>query len=82
MPAESIVTTLKELAIERLFLDIDPDELDADAPLADQGIDSFLLLEIIVAIEETFDIKVAQEDITAETLKSISSLAELVKSKQ
>jgi acyl carrier protein len=74
--------TLKELLIERLFLTLTADEIDTDTPLADYGVDSFLLLEMIVGIEETFGVRFEQADITAETLKSIASLAELIRTKQ
>lgn len=80
--AESLESQLKELIVERLFLDIAPEEIETDAPLSDYGVDSFLLLELIVALEEVFEVKFEQSDITAEVLKSVASLAALVKSKK
>ena len=80
--AESLESQLKELIVERLFLDIAPEDIETDAPLADYGVDSFLLLELIVALEEVFEVKFEQSDITAEVLKSVASLAALVKSKK
>ena len=80
--SESLESQLKELIVERLFLDIAPEEIETDAPLSDYGVDSFLLLELIVALEEVFEVKFEQSDITAEVLKSVASLAELVKSKK
>ncbi len=73
---------LKELIVERLFLDIDSGEIQNDVELAEYGVDSFLLLELIVAIEEMFDVKFEQADITSETLKSVAALAALVRGKQ
>jgi acyl carrier protein len=73
---------LKELIVERLFLDIDPADIQNDVELVDYGVDSFLLLELIVAIEEMFEVKFEQADITSETLKSVSTLAELIRSKR
>lgn len=80
--AEAIESTLKELIVERLFLDIEPGDIDDETELAEYGVDSFLLLELIVAMEEIFEIKFDQADITTETLKSVSTLAELIRSKQ
>lgn len=80
--SESLESQLKELIVERLFLDIAPEEIETDAPLSDYGVDSFLLLELIVALEEVFEVKFEQSDITAEVLKSVASLAALVKSKK
>ena len=79
---ENLEQTLKELIVERLFLDIAPNDIETEAPLADYGVYSFLLLELIVAIEETFGVKFAQSDIKADVLKSVATLATLVRSKQ
>jgi acyl carrier protein len=73
---------LKELIVERLFLDLDPATIQDDVELAEYGVDSFLLLELIVAIEEMFEVKFEQADITSETLKSVDTLAALIRSKQ
>ena len=80
--SESLESQLKELIVERLFLDIAPEEIETDAPLSDYGVDSFLLLELIVALEEGFEVKFEQSDITADVLKSVASLAALVNSKK
>jgi len=78
----TIQESLKELIVDRLFLDIDPGEIDTDTPLAEYGVDSFLLLELIVALEELYGIKFEESDITSETLKSVASLTELIQGKQ
>ena len=80
--ADALNSQLKELIVERLFLDIAPEDIDDDTELSEYGVDSFLLLELIVALEEVFGVKFEQSDITADVLKSVSSLAALVKSKQ
>ena len=73
---------LKELIVERLFLDSEPGAIEDDVELAEYGVDSFLLLELIVAIEEMFAVKFEQADITSETLKSVATLAALVRGKK
>lgn len=79
---DSLESKLKELIVERLFLDIEPTEIETEVELAEYGVDSFLLLELIVALEETFEVKFAQSDIKAEVLKSVKTLADLIRSKQ
>ena len=74
--------SLKELIVERLFLDIDPQEIETAEALAEYDVDSFLLLELIVAMEETFEVQFEQSDITADVLRSVASLAELIRQKQ
>lgn len=80
--AEGLEQQLKELIVERLFLDIAPADIATEAELSEYGVDSFLLLELIVAMEEIFDVKFEPSDITAEVLKSVATLAELIRSKQ
>ena len=72
---------LKELIVNNLFLDIDPSEIDNTTPLSDYGVDSFLLLEVIVGIEEMFNVKFEQTDINAETLESVASMTAAIKAK-
>jgi acyl carrier protein len=72
---------LKGLIVERLFLDIDPATIEDDVELVEYGVDSFLLLEVVLAIEEMFGVKFEQADITSETLKSVSTLVVLIRSK-
>ncbi|MDD4098090.1 MAG: acyl carrier protein [Lentisphaeria bacterium] len=79
---ENLAAQLKELIVERLFLDIKPEDIKDDVELSEYGVDSFLLLELIVAIEEMFEVKFEPSDITAEVLKSVQALADLVRSKQ
>ena len=78
----TIQETLKELIVERLFLDVEPTEIEDDVELVEYGVDSFLLLELIVALEEIFEVKFEQTDITSETLKSVATLTELIQSKR
>ena len=81
MAEETLEDQLKALIVERLFLDIDPSEIENETELSEYGVDSFLLLELVTAMEETFDVKFAQSDIKAGVLKSVKSLAELLRTK-
>ena len=79
---ENLAAQMKELIVERLFLDIKPEDIQDEVELSEYGVDSFLLLELIVAMEEMFEVKFEPSDITAEVLKSVQSLTELIRSKQ
>lgn len=78
---EDIRKQIKELLVERLFLDIEPQSIEDEKPLSEYEVDSFLLLEMIVAMEEQFGVTFEQSEITAEVLKSVDSLARLVEGK-
>ena len=68
MAEETLEDQLKALIVERLFLDIDPSEIETETELSEYGVDSFLLLELVVAMEEMFEVKFEQSDIKAGVL--------------
>ena len=56
--------------------------LDNDVSLLDEGIvDSTGVLEVILFVEETFEIEVADEDVTPENFDSVNRIAAYVASK-
>ena len=73
---------IKELLVERLFLDLEPSQIENDTQLSEYGVDSFLMLELVVAMEEIFAVHFEPADITAKALKTVSSLATLIRSKE
>ena len=73
---------IKELLVERLFLDLEPSQIQNETLLSEYGVDSFLMLELVVAMEEIFAVHFEPADITAAALKTVSSLATLIRSKQ
>ncbi|MBT4098268.1 MAG: acyl carrier protein [Gemmatimonadetes bacterium] len=76
---ENIGQRVRELIVERLRLSIDPGELSDDEPLfAEDDFDSIGSLEIIDAIERTFDFDIPDEDLTEELLYSVGSLRSYV----
>lgn len=52
--------------------------IDYGAILLEEGIDSLKIIEIVVKIEETFDLEFEDEKLSYETLRTISSIAEYV----
>jgi len=55
------------------------EDLDQDRPLLEQGIlDSTGVLELIAWIEETFEFKIADDEITLENLGSVNLIAEFI----
>lgn len=71
---EAILARLREIAIERI--DIEPALLVPDAVLADIGIDSFVLVELVFLAEETYGIKVPIEGLKVRTLGDILDIVE------
>lgn len=76
---------LKRILIEALNLDgVTPETIEDDAPLFGEGLglDSIDALEIAMAIEKRFQIKVQPDKETKKYFYSIQTLADLVQERQ
>lgn len=81
---EQIKRELKEMIIEVLALeDIAPDDIEDDAPLFIEGLglDSIDALELVVALDKRYKVKVDTEEKGRTVLRSVSSLADFLISK-
>nr|WP_072537680.1 phosphopantetheine-binding protein [Anaerococcus mediterraneensis] len=66
---------LSKIIVEEM--DFDESQIDFDAKISDMDIDSIDLVELIMAIEEEFEIEFADEELDEiETLSDIVSLIE------
>ena len=80
---DRVEDTLKHMLVDRMILKMDPEAIEDEGSLMDDyGVDSVCLLEMVVGIEEAFGIEVADEDFSLETFRSVSSIADYVRSKQ
>jgi len=76
-----LVQELKKLIIEKLKLeDITADEIGDDTQLFGEGLglDSIDALELVVALEKTYGIRIPDEDVGKEAFRSVSALADYV----
>jgi len=70
---------IKEIMIERLRLSgLDPAQIDDEASFEWLDLDSVDALELVVALEKEYEIKVRNEDLKQESFSSIAALAGLV----
>jgi acyl carrier protein len=71
---------IKELMVERLRLEgVDPNDIDDERPFDWIGLDSVDALELVVALEKEFDIKVRNEDLKKESFASVAALASMIR---
>ena len=74
---DSLKLEIKQLLIEALDLeDLRPEDIDDDAPLFDTdgvGLDSIDALQILVAIEQEFNIEIPQEEAPLRSVKTIAA---------
>ena len=73
---------IKEMIVERLFLDVSPDEIADEANLSEEfGVDSVNLFEIVVGLEEVFGISLADEELSVEAFSTVAKIAAVVERK-
>ena len=75
---------LKHLIVESLQLDgMDPESLEDDLALAASGLglDSVDILELVVAIEKQFGVRIRSQQVEPQDFASIQSLYRLIESK-
>ncbi|MGI5817894.1 MAG: acyl carrier protein [Armatimonadota bacterium] len=83
MSDQQLKQQIKEMIVERLFLDADPSEIADDENLMENyEIDSVNLFEIVVGLEEQFDISFEDEDFSVDLFATINNLAEYVDQKR
>ena len=73
----SLSGRIKELIVSRLKLDgVRPDEIGDEAPLFGEGLglDSIDALELVLAIEQTFGVRIEDEEVGRRALGSVSAL--------
>ena len=64
-----VLERLRSLVAEKL--DVEQLALQADARLADIGIDSFSLVELVFLVEEEFNVKIPFEGLAVETVNDV-----------
>ena len=80
MTSNDIESRLKQMIVERLFLNVSPEELQTDASLMDvYGVDSVCLLELVVGLEEEFDIQIEDGDFNVANFESVAALEQFVR---
>ncbi|MGA2192951.1 MAG: phosphopantetheine-binding protein [Nitrospirota bacterium] len=71
---------LRRLIVERLKLQMAPEDIDDAAPLFGEGLglDSIDALELVVGLEQEFGVQVPDEAVGREAFASINALAEYI----
>ncbi|NLA57846.1 MAG: acyl carrier protein [Firmicutes bacterium] len=73
-----VLERVKEIVVEQLG--VDPDEVTNDASFVDDlGADSLDLVELVMALEEEFDLEIPDED--AEKITNVGDAVRYIKDK-
>ena len=82
MVSESIEQRLKRMIVDRLFLNISPEEIEDNKSLInDYGVDSLNLLELVVGLEEEFGIVMEDDEFQVANFESVAALSKFVKNR-
>ncbi|MDB6056707.1 MAG: acyl carrier protein [Verrucomicrobiales bacterium] len=76
---------IKSIMVENLMLKITPAEIGDDQPLfgpGSLGLDSVDALQLVVALDKNFGLKIPDAAKAKETLQNVSSMAKAVLAKQ
>ncbi|MCK4590233.1 MAG: acyl carrier protein [Candidatus Latescibacteria bacterium] len=79
----SIEDRIKELIVQILELEVNPSEIEDDDLLfgGEIGLDSTATLELTAGIEETFGIRIGDEELITALFESVDSLTKFIKEK-
>ncbi len=70
--SDDILDRLKRLVVDRVA--IDPTTLVPNARLAEIGIDSFALIELVFLAEEEFGVRIPMDQVEAKTVADIVAI--------
>jgi acyl carrier protein len=77
---EAVLAEIRRVLIEVLTVPREPDEIDPDAPLfgTGLGLDSIDAVELVVAVESEFGVRVANDALARAELRTVNTLVELI----
>ena len=76
---------IKEIMVENLMLQVTPDEITDDKPLFGPeglGLDSVDALQLVVALDKNFGLKIPDPAAAKEILVSVNTIAASIQTKQ
>jgi len=77
----AIKQELRRLMVENLMLQISPEEIGDDQPLfgpASVGLDSVDALQLVVALDKTYGLKIADPEAARQVLQSVNTITAAV----
>jgi len=80
-PRDEIKTRVKAILVERLKLDRTPDSIADDEALFGPeglGLDSIDALELVLGVEQEFQVKIENEEVGTQALGSVDRLADFI----
>jgi acyl carrier protein len=80
--SDDLHARIKQVMVEELMLQVQPEDIADDAPIFGPeglGLDSVDVLQLVIALEKNFGLKISEGDAAKELLKSVSSIAAAIR---
>jgi acyl carrier protein len=80
-----IKQNIRRLMVENLMLQISPEEIGDDQPLfgpGSVGLDSVDALQLVVALDKTYGLKIGDAEVAKQILQNVNSIADAVEKHQ
>ena len=79
---QDILSKIKAMLVERLMLDIQPEEISDDENLANAyDLDSVRLFELVIGTEEEFGISFEDDEFSVEKFSTVNNIAAVIRDK-
>lgn len=80
---EQVKAKVKDIIVKDLELNLNPNEISDDISLYDDGLglDSIAIINFVVLIEQRFDIKFNENEISSKLFMNINSLSSFIQQK-
>ena len=79
---EDLKLRIKQMIVERLFLQIEPSQMGDDELLMETyGVDSVALFELVVGLEDEFNVSLEDKDFSVDLFRTVNSIAKVVEAK-
>jgi len=76
---------IKQMLVENLMLQVTAEEIGDDQPLfgpGSLGLDSVDALQLVVALEKNYGVKISDPQMAKKTLQTVNNIAETIQQKQ
>ena len=82
MAEKRLEDRLKVMIVDRLMLKAKPDEIgDAEDLIEQRGLESIQLLEIVIGLEDEFEVELGDDEFSIKKFRTVNNIAEVVRSK-
>ncbi|MDT8391118.1 MAG: acyl carrier protein [Lentisphaeria bacterium] len=82
MMADELKTRIKTMMVDRLFMPMDPADIEDDKSLVTEyGVDSLNLLELVVGVEEEFGVRIGDTEFRVSNFETVDALAAFIEEK-